>query len=81
MMMGYGFGGGPLSWLGMGFGMIIHLAFTALVIMAAIWMFKALFRGGHQIDKQTSAVEIVKQRYAKGEINAEEYQRMKKELE
>ncbi|HWR44846.1 SHOCT domain-containing protein [Sporomusa sp.] len=81
MMMGYGFGGGPLGWLGMGFGMIIHLAFAALIIMAAIWMFKAVFRGGHQVPQTTSAVEIVKQRYAKGEINAEEYQRMKKELE
>lgn len=79
MMMGCGFGGGPLGWLGMGFGMIIHLAFAALIIMAAIWMFKAVFRGG--VPQTTSAVEIVKQRYVKGEINAEEYQRMKKELE
>lgn len=80
MMMGYGFGG-PLGWLGMGFGMIIHLAFAALIIMAAIWMFKAVFRGGHQAERQTGAVEILKQRYAKGEITGEEYQRMKKELE
>lgn len=81
MMMGYGFGGGPLSWLGMGFGMIIHLAFTALIILAAIWMFKAVFRGGYQAEKSTGAIDILKQRYAKGEITAEEYQRMKKELE
>lgn len=81
MMMGYGFGGGPLGWLGMGFGMIIHLAFVALIIMAAIWMFKVVFRGGHQAPQTTSAVEILKQRYAKGEINSEEYHRIKKELE
>jgi putative membrane protein len=80
MMMGYGFSG-PLGWLGMGFGVIIHLAFAALVIMAAIWMFKSVFRGGHQLERQTGAVEIVKQRYAKGEITGEEYQRLKKELE
>jgi len=80
MMMGYGFSG-PLGWLAMGFGMIIHLAFAALIIMAAIWMFKAVFRGGHQPERQTGAVEILKQRYAKGEITGEEYQRMKKELE
>ena len=79
MMMGYGFGS-PLGWLGMGFGMIIHLAFAALIIMAAIWMFKAVFRGGHHVERQTGAIEILQQRYAKGEITGEEYQRMKKEL-
>lgn len=80
MMMGYGFGG-PLGWFGMGLGMIIHLAFTALVIMAAIWMFKAVFDGGRLAKKQTGAVEILKERYARGEITSEEYQRMKKELD
>lgn len=80
MMMGYGFGG-PLGWLGMGFGMIIQLAFAVLIIMAAVWMFKAVFRGGHQAERQTDAIEILKERYAKGEITSEEYQRMKKELE
>ena len=80
MMMGYGYGS-SMGWLGMGFGMIINLAFTALIIMAAIWMFKAAFRGGHREEKQTGAIEILKERYAKGEITSEEYQRMKKELE
>lgn len=80
MMMGYGYGS-SMGWLGMGFGMIIHLAFAALIIMAAIWMFKAAFRGGHREEKPTSAIEILKQRYAKGEITKEEYQSMKKELE
>ncbi|SDF42607.1 SHOCT domain-containing protein [Sporolituus thermophilus] len=80
MMMGYGFGG-PLGWLGMGFGLIIHLAFAALIVMAAVWMFKAVFRDGQQANKSTRAVEILKERYARGEITNEEYQRMKKELE
>ncbi|MBP2627434.1 MAG: Protein of unknown function rane [Firmicutes bacterium] len=80
MMMGYGFGG-PLSWLGMGFGMVIHLAFAMLIIMATIWMFKAVFRGGYREEKQTGAIEILKERYAKGEITNEEYQFMKRELE
>lgn len=76
MMMGYGFGG-SFGWL----GILVHLAFTALVIMAAVWLFKALFRSGSQNEPRTDAVEIVKQRYAKGEITTDEYQCMKKELE
>jgi len=80
MMMGYGFGG-AFGWLGMGLGILFHLAFTALVIMAAVWLFKALFRSGSQNEPRTDAVEIVKQRYAKGEITTDEYQHIKKELE
>lgn len=80
MMMGYGFSG-PFGWLGMGLGMLVHLAFTALIIMAAVWLFKALFRGGITNGVRTDAMEILKQRYAKGEITTDEYQRMKKELE
>lgn len=78
MMMGYG---SSFGLLGMGFGIIIHLAFTALIVMAAIWMFKVIFQGECRTNGQVSAVEILKQRYAKGEITSEDYQRMKKELE
>jgi len=79
LMMGYGFSG-PFGWLGMGLGIIVHLAFTALVIMAAVWLFKALFRSGSQNEPRTDALEILKQRYAKGEITTDEYRHMKKEL-
>ena len=80
MMMGYGYGS-SLGWLGMGFGMIIHLAFTALIIMAVIWMYKSVFRSGCHIGAQTSALEILQQRYAKGEISRDEYLQMKKDLD
>lgn len=80
MMMGYGYGS-SLGWLGMGFGMIIHLAFTALIIMAVIWMYKSLFRSGCRSGGQTSVVEILQQRYAKGEISRDEYLQMKKDLD
>ena len=74
MMMGYGFGGG----FGMMIGIITHLAFAAMIIMAAIWMFKTVVRGGKEVHVQTGALEILKQRYAKGEITTEEYQNIKK---
>lgn len=38
--------------------------------------------GGHaRRDREDSAWEILDRRYARGEINQEEYQRMKKELD
>lgn len=39
-----GFYGGPMSWLGMGLGIITHLAFMAVLILSAIWLFKTVFR-------------------------------------
>ena len=35
---------GPVSWLAMGFGIITHLAFTAVLVLTAIWLFKTVFR-------------------------------------
>ena len=80
MIMGYGFGG-PFGWLGMGLGVFVHLAFVALIIMATVWFFRVLFRGGCRNEVRTDALEILKQRYAKGEIAADEFQHMKKNLQ
>lgn len=83
MMMGHFYGAGPgsmFSWFGMGLGLIMHLAFTALVVFGAIWLYKAAFRN-YNAGGQSSALEILKQRYAKGELTAEQFQSMKKEIE
>ena len=79
MMMGFGFEG-PLGWLGIGIGMIVHLAFVVVIILAAVWMFKAVFPPKSS-NGSPGSMEILKQRYAKGEVNSEEYRLMKQELE
>ncbi|WP_312203582.1 SHOCT domain-containing protein [Anaerospora hongkongensis] len=72
--------GGPVGWFG-GFGLITDIAFTALVIFGAIWAFKQLSRKGEGFSNKPNALELLKQRYAKGELSSEDYQRMKLELE
>lgn len=63
-----------------------------IVIAIVIWfVFQYSSKGGmnnpfsnNRIDRQKpdgNAMDILKKRYAKGEINQEEYERMKKELE
>lgn len=63
-----------------------------IVIAIVIWfVFQYSSKGrmnnpfsNNRIDRQTpdeDAMEILKKRYAKGEINTEEFERMKKELE
>ena len=78
MMMGYGLDG-PLGWLGMVIGMVVHLAFVGLIVMAAIWMFRAVFQGNRNSDTPAS-LEILRQRYAKGELSRDEYQQLKQDL-
>jgi len=78
-MMGYWGYGGPFHWMGYGFGMITHVVFLILAIYGIIWLFRAVSRP--RLPQESTALEILKRRYAKGEISGEEYQRMKKELE
>ena len=69
-------GGGPFFWL-------IPLTLVLLVLYTA---YKAFAPRRETINVQgnnqsSHALEILKSRYAKGEIGQEEYERMKKEIE
>lgn len=78
-MMGYWGYGGPFHWMGFGFGIITHIVFLVLAIYGIVWLFRAVSRSGQH--REATALEILKRRYAKGEISSEEYQQMKKEIE
>lgn len=72
-MMG-GFGMGGL----MGIGMII---FWGLVIWGIVLLVRgAISTTGGTSPQGSSALEILKQRYARGEINKEEFEQKKKDL-
>lgn len=85
-MMGNYFGD-MMSGLGFNFGWIGMLLFWGLII----WAIFALIRGfsghnccGHNQDErkhgEKDALEILKERYAKGEISKEDFERMRKDL-
>jgi putative membrane protein len=85
---GYGQGVGPgmMGWgYGMGwFGMILMGLFWIAIIVGIIFLIKWLFvsagtksYGG---DSGDSALEILKKRYARGEINKEEFEQKKRDL-
>jgi putative membrane protein len=68
-MMDYGYGfGGMLMW-------IIFIAIFGVLIYFLMQAAKGRGRAGE------TPLEILKKRYAKGEIAREEYERMKKDLE
>ncbi|MDO9012512.1 MAG: SHOCT domain-containing protein [Gallionella sp.] len=79
-MMNYwgGFGG----W-GMGFGFIFMLLFWALAILGIAAMIRWLMSQSspNHYPRNKSPLEIVQERYARGEIDREEYEQKKHDLE
>ncbi len=65
---------------GMGWGWIIGLI---IIIMAIIWFFiKSSNQSNAPIQSGSkSALDILKERYAKGEIDKQEFEQRKKDLE
>lgn len=82
MMHDMGDFGANMGW-GMGLGWIFMLLFLTLIIMGIFVMVKWLSGGsvGTAGSAQKTALDILKERYARGEIEQEEYQLKKHDLE
>ena len=63
---------------GMGFGSFFMWAIWLLVIFSIYALFKLFFK--QSSSASDSSLEILKQRYARGEIDSEQFEKMKKEL-
>jgi len=84
---GYHMGPGMLSEWGMGwFGGIFMIIFWVLIIVGAVFLIKWLVQStkGHsspdRTDTSSRALDILKERYASGEINKQEFEEKKKDL-
>ena len=75
-----GWGGHPMMWGAWGFGMMIMMIlFWALIVVAVVMGIRWLVGQGKEA-RSDSAMEILRQRYARGEINKEEFDAKKKDL-
>ena len=82
---GWGMGPGMMGNWGMGwFGMIFMMIFWVLVIVGLVFLIKWLIQASSsgKAAQQTGhrAVEILKERYARGEIDKAEFESMKRDL-
>lgn len=71
--------GGMDGMMGGGFGMFFGILFWAVIIALIVWAFARLVQGqrggGRSEERSDSAEETLRGRFARGEIDAEEYER------
>lgn len=74
-------GMGTFGW-GMGFGWIFMLIFWALIVIGLITVVQWIFSNKPEshISVEKSALQILEERYARGEIEREEFEQKKKDL-
>jgi putative membrane protein len=76
-MDGMGMGGGMMMWMVL--WALVGLAILALAVAGVVWLVRhSAPETGHRSE---SAEEILKRRYAAGEIDEDEFQRKRADLE
>jgi putative membrane protein len=79
MMTGFGMGWGGL-WM-----MLFMLLFWILILGGAVWLLAALFprvRSTHDEERPAdTALTILQERYARGELGKEEFEAMRRDLQ
>ncbi len=72
-MNDYGWG-----WGGMGLGMLL---FWVVLIVAVVLLLKYTLGAGTSPGREKSALDLLKERYARGEIEREEFEQKRRDLE
>ena len=71
-MMGFGMTGGMMA-----LGLLLLIGLIVAVVLIVVWTVR---RTGESSQPAESPQEILKRRYARGEIDSEQYERMKRQL-
>lgn len=77
-MMWSGFEGMGWGWIGL--GMVHMLLFWVLVILGIAALVRSLSSGARAEGGRSDAVEVLKVRYAKGEITREQFEQMQRDI-
>jgi putative membrane protein len=71
--------GWGMGW-GMGFGWVFMIFFWVLVVLGIVYFIRIVMTGTKKETSGDTALDILKKRYAKGEITKEEFEKIKNDL-
>jgi putative membrane protein len=80
-MMHYGFG-----WVGAIFGGLLMLLFLVGIVVLIVWLVRSMGRAawmsgrGPAAGPEKTPLDILKERYARGEVTRDEYEAMRQDL-
>lgn len=76
----WGYGSSGWGWLMMILGSLFWIALLALIVVALMRLWPGASAFQSSAPQEDEALEILRQRYARGEIDAEEFERKRRDL-
>ena len=76
----YGMMSGTYGWLAMALGWLGMLAFVGAIVLAVVWVVRALSSTDGRRAAGETPEEVLRRRFAAGEITQEEYEQMRRVL-
>jgi len=73
-MMGWGWGDGGAGWWAMGLGMLAWVVLLAVGVGLVVWLINRN-GAGQRNGRGDAAEDVLRRRFASGEIDADEYER------
>ena len=81
MMWGYGSGPGSMmmGWMAP-VGMVIWFLILGLIVAGIVWLFRTLTRQSSATGRRSSSLDVLEERYARGEIGRDEYLEKRRDI-
>jgi putative membrane protein len=81
MMWGYGNDWNMMGGWGGGFNMIVWPLIIVVLVVGVIWFMRSpSYSGAGRPERRSSGLDILKERYARGEITRDEFLQKKQEI-
>ncbi len=81
MMYGNGPWSGMMGWGWMApLGMFVWIVVLALIVAGVVWLFRTMTSRSVDLGRRSSALDVLEERYVRGEIKRDEYLEKRRDL-